>query len=49
MSVLPVYQRESIANGTESGSDNRMVNGWNTLSNWDARIVYMKMTESGKR
>ena len=44
--MLPVYQSENSANGTDSGSERRIVSGWITLSNWDARIMYMKMTES---
>ena len=30
----------------ESGSESRIVNGWITLSNCEARIMYMKITES---
>jgi hypothetical protein len=46
--VLPVYQSERRAKGTASGSDSRMVSGWTTLSNWDARIMYMKITARRK-
>ncbi len=35
-----------MANGTASGSDSRMVSGWTTLSNCEARIMYMKMIDS---
>ena len=44
--VLPVSQRDSNAKGTESGSDSKIVNGCTMLSNWEARIRYMKITES---
>ena len=46
--VFPVYQSEKSAKGTASGSESRMVKGWTTLSNWDARIMYMKITASRK-
>ena len=46
--MLPVYQSENSANGTDSGSDSKIVSGWIRLSNCEARIMYMKMTESRK-
>ena len=44
--MLPVYHSESMAKGTESGSESRMVSGWMRLSNCEARIMYMKANES---
>ena len=44
--MLPVTHSESSANGTDSGSESRMVSGWTRLSNCDARIMYMKMIDS---
>ena len=46
--MLPVYQSENRAKGTDSGSESRMVSGWIRLSNCDARIMYMKTTASRK-
>ena len=46
--MLPVYQSEKSANGTESGRESRIVSGWTRLSNWVARIMYMKITASRK-
>ena len=43
-----MYQSASMANGTDSGSDNKMVSGWMRLSNCEARIMYMKANESTK-
>jgi hypothetical protein len=48
LSVLPVYHSENSANGTDSGSESRIVSGWITLSNCEARIMYMKMTDRRK-
>ena len=45
-SVLPVAHSESSANGTDSGSESRIVSGWTRLSNCDARIMYMNTTDS---
>jgi hypothetical protein len=39
---------DSNANGTESGKLNRIVNGWTVLSNCEARIMYMKITDRMK-
>ena len=46
--MLPVYHSENSANGTDSGSDNKIVSGWITLSNCEARIMYMNTTERRK-
>ena len=44
--MFPVYQSENRAKGIASGSDSRMFRGFSRLSNWDARIMYMKITAS---
>ena len=46
--MLPVYHSESMANGTDSGSDSKIVSGWIRLSNCEARIMYMKTNDSRK-
>ena len=46
LSVWPIAHSEKSANGTASGSDSRIVSGWTRLSNCEARIMYMKMTDS---
>ena len=42
LSVPPASHRDKNANGTDSGRDSRMIAGWPRLSNWEARIMYMK-------
>ena len=37
---------ENRANGIASGKDKRMVNGCTVLSNCEARIMYMKITDN---
>ena len=44
--MLPVTQSENSANGTESGSESRMVSGCTRLSNCEARIMYMNTIDS---
>ena len=46
--MLPVSQSETRANGTDRGSDNKIVNGCTRLSNWAARIMYMNTTDRAK-
>ena len=46
--VLPVYQSENKAKGTDRGSESRMVRGCTRLSNWEARIMYMKISDRMK-
>src|SRR3990172_5885108 len=36
------------ANGTDSGSESRIVKGWTRFSNWAARIMYMNTIDSAK-
>ena len=45
---MRVSERERSANGTVSGRESRIVNGWTRFSNWAARIMYMKTIESVK-
>src|SRR5215212_624487 len=40
--------RESSAKGMVMGTESRMVMGWTKLSNWAARIMYMKIRENPK-
>ncbi len=44
--MFDVIHKEKSANGTETGSESSIVNGWTMLSNCDAKIMYMKMTDS---
>src|SRR5262245_15797690 len=39
---------ESRAKGMVIGTASRMVIGWTKLSNWAARIMYMKISEKAK-
>ncbi len=48
LSVLPLTSSDQSANGTDSGSESRIVSGCTRLSNWLARIMYMSTTESRK-
>ena len=41
--VRPVAVSEMSANGIDSGSVSRMMNGWTRLSNCAANTIYMKM------
>src|SRR5436190_9180717 len=40
--------RERRAKGMVTGTERRMAMGWTKLSNWAARIMYMKMREKPK-
>ncbi len=46
LSVFDVSQIDSSANGTESGSESRMISGCTRLSYCDASTIYMKITDS---
>ena len=43
--MSPVMKSEKSANGTERGSETRIVTGSIRLSNCDARIMYMNAIE----
>src|SRR5262245_44126115 len=46
--VLPNNHSEKKAKGTDRGNDSRIVSGCTRLSNCEARIIYMKITDNKK-
>jgi hypothetical protein len=46
--VLPVYHSERKAKGTDRGNESRIVRGCSRLSNCEARIMYMKISDNIK-